>query len=82
MPKTNADSTLIAFTTKMFYTEVQRHSVSDAPGNHYFIKNMVIDASQADMALVVVPSDGSFTTAIAKGGRMDGKIQGQSRQLS
>ena len=46
MPKTNADSTLIAFTTKKFYTEVQRQSVSDAPGNRYFIKNTVIDASQ------------------------------------
>ena len=46
MPKANADSSLIAFTTKEFYTDVQRHPVSDAPGNRYFIKNTVIDASK------------------------------------
>ena len=61
---------------------MQHYLVIDAPGNRELIKSMVTGASQADVALVVVPSDGSFTTALTKGSRMDGEIQGQTRQIS
>merc|ERR1711904_151312 len=37
-------------------------------------------ASQADVALIMVPSDGNFTTAIARGNHKAGEIQGQTRQ--
>merc|ERR1712124_153392 len=47
-----------------------------------FIKNMITGASQADVALVMVPADGNFTTAIAKGNHKAGEIQGQTRQHS
>merc|ERR1712021_325610 len=39
-------------------------------------------ASQADVALIMVPADGNFTTAIAKGNHKAGEIQGQTRQHS
>merc|ERR1711941_89961 len=47
-----------------------------------FIKNMITGASQADVALIMVPADGNFTTAIAKGNHKAGEIQGQTRQHS
>jgi len=47
-----------------------------------FIKNMITGASQADVALIMVPCDGNFTTAIAKGNHKAGEIQGQTRQHS
>merc|ERR1711869_123953 len=52
------------------------------PGHRDFIKNMITGASQADCALVMVPADGNFTTAIAKGNHKAGEIQGQTRQHS
>ena len=39
-------------------------------------------ASQADVVLIMVPADGSFTTAIAKGNHKAGEIQGQISQHS
>jgi elongation factor 1-alpha len=41
---------------------------------------MISGAAQADVALLMVPADGNFTTAIAKGNRKAGEIQGQTRQ--
>merc|ERR1712199_36842 len=46
------------------------------------IKNMITGASQADVALIMVPADGNFTTAIAKGNAKAGEVQGQTRQHS
>merc|ERR1719230_1641862 len=43
---------------------------------------MITGASQADVALIMVPADGNFTTAIAKGNHKAGEIQGQTRQHS
>merc|ERR1712224_982116 len=43
---------------------------------------MITGASQADCALVMVPGDGNFTTAIAKGNHKAGEIQGQTRQYA
>jgi len=41
---------------------------------------MITGASQADCSLIMVPADGNFTTAIAKGNHKAGEIQGQTRQ--
>jgi elongation factor 1-alpha len=70
----------IACTTKEFYTDKYHYTIIDAPGHRDFIKNMITGASQADVAVVMVPADGNFTTAIAKGNHKQGIVQGQTRQ--
>merc|ERR1719440_2235408 len=72
----------IACTTKEFFTEKWHYTIIDAPGHRDFIKNMITGASQADVAMIMVPSDGNFTTAIQKGNHKAGEIQGQTRQHS
>jgi elongation factor 1-alpha len=72
----------IACTTKEFFTESYHYTVIDAPGHRDFIKNMITGASQADVALLMVPADGNFTTSIAKGNPKAGEVQGQTRQHS
>ena len=70
----------IACTTKEFFTERYHYTIIDAPGHRDFIKNMITGASQADCAMLMVPADGNFTAAIAKGNHKAGEIQGQTRQ--
>jgi elongation factor 1-alpha len=70
----------ISCTTKEFYTPNYHYTIIDAPGHRDFIKNMITGASQADVALVMVPADGNFTTAIARGNHKAGEVQGQTRQ--
>jgi len=70
----------IACTTKEFFTASKQYTVVDAPGHRDFIKNMLTGASQADVALLMIPADGNFTTAIARGDHKAGEVQGQTRQ--
>jgi len=70
----------ISCTTKEFFTTTKHYTVIDAPGHRNFIKNMITGASQADVALLMIPADGNFTTAIAKGNHKAGEVPGQTRQ--
>merc|ERR1711963_655609 len=70
----------IACQTKEFYTPKYHYTIIDAPGHKDFIKNMITGASQADVAVVMVPADGNFITAVAKGNHKEGVVQGQTRQ--
>merc|ERR1712057_24704 len=70
----------IACTTKEFFTETKHYTIIDAPGHRDFIKNMITGSSQADVALLMVPADGNFVTAIQKGDHKAGQVQGQTRQ--
>jgi len=70
----------IACTTKEFFTEKWHFTIIDAPGHRDFIKNMISGAAQADCALLMVPADGNFTTAIQRGNHKQGEVQGQTRQ--
>jgi len=72
----------ISCTTKEFFTEKWHYTIIDAPGHRDFIKNMISGASQADVAMIMVPADGNFTTAIQKGNHKAGEVQGQTRQHS
>merc|ERR1711968_270935 len=70
----------IKCTTKEFFTDKYHYSVIDAPGHRDFIENMISGAAQADVGVLMVPSDGNFTTAIQKGDHKQCIVQGQTRQ--
>lgn len=70
----------IVCTTKEFFTPTYHYTIIDAPGHRDFIKNMISGASQADVAVLMVPADGSFPVSLAKGDHKTGEVKGQTRE--
>ena len=56
-----------------FFTKSYHYSLIDVPGHHNFVKNMITGASQADVAVLMIPANkGGFENAIAKGNHKKG----------
>jgi len=70
----------IICTTKDFFTPTYHYTIIDAPGHRDFVKNMISGASQADVAVLMVPADGSFAVSLAKGNHKLGEVKGQTRE--
>ncbi|AYV78014.1 MAG: elongation factor 1 alpha long form [Edafosvirus sp.] len=70
----------ITIATKEFFTNNFHYTIVDCPGHQSYIKNMISGASQVDVAMLMVPADGGFTTAIAKANHKAAQVQGQTRQ--
>ena len=64
------------------FTDKRHNTIIVARGHRDFIKNKTTDALKMGTALVMVPADGSFATAIAKDNHKEGEIHGQIRQDS
>ena len=62
---------------RQLVTETWCFTLIDTPGHSQFIKNTLAGASQADAAILVVPADGSFKSALCEASRMS--VEGGSR---
>lgn len=72
----------IACATKEFYIEELHYAIIHATGHRDSNKNMITGASQADVALMMIPCAGNVASASAMGRHTAGEIQGQTRQHS
>ena len=72
----------IVYSKKVSFTDKWHYIITDTPGQRDFIKTMITGVSQSDSAPTMVPADGKFTTANAKGHYSARAIQGQTRQHS
>jgi elongation factor 1-alpha len=70
----------IVATTKEFYTPNYHYTIVDCPGHRDFIGNFIKGSSSADVGLLLLPADGGFTTAVAKGDKKGGITSGQTRE--
>ena len=68
----------ILCTTKDFYTPKYHYTIIDAPGHRDYMKNAISGASQADVAVLMVPADGNFAVSLAKGDHKS-EVKGQTR---
>jgi elongation factor 1-alpha len=68
----------IACNTKEFYSDNYHYTIIDAPGHRDFLKNFLSGSSQADVALLLVPADSGFISAVQK--KSDTDVPGQTRQ--
>ena len=64
----------IVCTTKQSFTNKRHHTINVAPRD--FVKSMTTGTLQMGKALVMVPADGSFATAIAKDNHKEGDNPG------
>lgn len=67
-------------TTKEFFTSNYHYTIVDAPGHRDYVKNMITGSNAADVALLMVPCDGNFNTAVARGDHGSGTVPGQTRE--
>lgn len=77
--KMYTDVTVECWFSEIHTSSFRHYTIIDAPGHRCFIKNMITGASQADVAIIMVPADGNFTTSIARGNRRAGEVMGQTR---
>mmetsp|Transcript_115711 Transcript_115711/g.280770 ORF Transcript_115711/g.280770 Transcript_115711/m.280770 type:complete len:94 (+) Transcript_115711:730-1011(+) len=68
--------------TRKFCTDKWLYTFIVAPCRRCYSSGMFSDASQADVASILLPADGNSKAAIAKGSHKAGEIQGQTRQRS